>query len=197
MILAPFKWIVALFFNWSYALFHDPGWAVVGMSVLLSLLLTPLYVWIERRKNADKAKGAPMQAEIDKIEAVYSGRERFYYTREIQRRYHYSPWTAMIPTLGLLVQIPFLLAAYHYLSELPLFDGAAFWYIKDLSKPDTVATVAGLPINLLAILMTVINLVSGWRYAESGTPKERIQYMAAAAIFLFFTARAGKWKEID
>ena len=185
MILAPFKWIVALFFNWSYALFHDPGWAVVGMSVLLSLLLTPLYIWIERRKNADKAKGAPMQAEIDKIEAVYSGRERFYYTREIQRRYGYSPWTAMIPTLGLLVQIPFLLAAYHYLSELPLFDGVAFWYIKDLSKPDTIATVAGLPINLLAILMTVINLVSGWRYAESGKPKERIQYMAVAAIFLF------------
>ena len=185
MILAPFKWIVALFFNWSFAVFHDPGWAVVGMSVLLSLLLTPLYIWIERRKNSDKAKGAPMQAEIDKIEAVYTGRERFYYTREIQRRYHYSPWTAMIPTLGLLVQIPFLLAAYHYLSELPVFEGAAFWYIKDLSKPDTVATVAGLPINLLAILMTVINLVSGWRYAESGKPKERIQYMAVAAIFLF------------
>ena len=185
MILAPFKWIVALFFNWSNALFNDPGWAVVGMSVLLSLLLTPLYVWIERRKNSDKAKGAPMQAEIDKIEAVYTGRERFYYTREIQRRYKYSPWTAMIPTLGLLVQIPFLLAAYHYLSELPIFNGAAFWYIKDLSKPDTIATVAGLPINLLAILMTVINLVSGWRYAESGKIKERIQYMAVAAIFLF------------
>ena len=185
MILAPFKWIVALFFSWSYALFHDPGWAVVGMSVLLSLLLTPLYIWIERRKNADKAKGAPMQAEIDKIEAVYTGRERFYYTREIQRRYGYSPWTAMIPTLGLLVQIPFLLAAYHYLSELPVFNGAAFWYIRDLSKPDTIATVAGLPINLLAILMTAINLVSGWRYAESGKPKERIQYMAVAAIFLF------------
>ena len=184
MILAPFKWIVALFFNWSFSVFHDPGWAVVGMSVLLSLLLTPLYIWIERRKNSDKVKSAPMQAEIDKIEAVYSGRERFYYTREIQRRYHYSPWTAMIPTLGLLVQIPFLLTAYHYLSELPVFNGAAFWYIKDLSKPDTIATIAGLPINLLAILMTVINLVSGWRYAESGKPKERIQYMAVAAIFL-------------
>ena len=184
MILTPFKWIVALFFNWSNALFHDPGWAVVGMSVLLSLLLTPLYIWIERRKNSDKAKSAPMQAEIDKIEAVYSGRERFYYTREIQRRYKYSPWTAMIPTLGLLVQIPFLLAAYHYLSELPIFNGASFWYIKDLSKPDTIATFAGLPINLLAILMTVINLVSGWRYAESGKPKERIQYMAVAAVFL-------------
>ena len=184
MILAPFKWIVALFFNWSDALFHDPGWAVVGMSVLLSLLLTPLYIWIERRKNSDRAKSAPMQAEIDKIEAVYSGRERFYYTREIHRRYKYSPWTAMIPTLGLLVQIPFLLAAYHYLSDLPVFNGAAFWHIKDLSKPDTIATFAGFPINLLAILMTVINLVSGWRYAESGKPKERIQYMAVAAVFL-------------
>ena len=185
MLLAPFKWIVELLFNWSFALFHDPGWAVVGMSVLLSLLLTPLYVWIERRKIADKAKNAPMQAEIDKIDAVYSGRERFYYTREIRRRYRYSPWTAMIPTLGLLVQIPFLLAAYHYLSGLALFDGAAFWYVKDLSKPDTIATFAGLPINLLAIVMTAINIVSVWRYAESGRPKERIQYMAVAAVFLF------------
>lgn len=185
MLLAPFEWIVQLFFNWSFALFHDPGWAVVGMSVLLSLLLTPLYIWIERRKGADKVKNAPMQAEIDKIDAVYSGRERFYYTREIRRRYRYNPWTAMIPTLGLLVQIPFLLAAYHYLSGLALFDGAAFWYIKDLSKPDTIATVAGMPINLLAIVMTAINIVSGWRYAESGRPKERVQYMAVAAIFLF------------
>lgn len=185
MLLIPFKWIVELFFTWSNALFNDPGWAVVGMSIMLSLLLTPLYVWIERRKNADKAKSAPMQAEIDKIEAVYTGRERFYYTREIQRRYKYSPWAAMIPTLGLLVQIPFLLAAYHYLSELPIFSGVSFLYIKDLAKPDTIATVGGLPINLLAILMTLINLVSGWRYAESGKPKERIQYMAVAAIFLF------------
>ena len=78
MLLIPFKWIVELFFTWSNALFNDPGWAVVGMSIMLSLLLTPLYVWIERRKNADKAKSAPMQAEIDKIEAVYTGRERFY-----------------------------------------------------------------------------------------------------------------------
>ncbi len=189
MLLVPFKWIVALFFGWSNRLFGDPGWAVVGMSVLLSLLLTPLYVWIERRKNADKVKSAPMQAEIDKIEAVYKGRERFYYTREIQRRYKYSPWSAMIPTLGLLVQIPFLLAAYQYLSELPVFHGASFWYIKDISKPDTIARIAGFPVNLLAILMTVINLVSGWRYAESGKPRERIQYMVVAVVFLFLLYR--------
>ncbi len=189
MILAPFRLIVSLLFRISHAVFHDPGWAVVGMSVLLSLLLTPLYVWIERRKNANRISEAPMQAEIDKIEAVYRGRERFFYTREIHRRYGYKPLTALIPVLGLLVQIPFLLAAYHYLAELPLFSGVPFLYIHDLSRPDTIARVAGIPVNLLAILMTLINLVSGWRYADPRKPKERIQYIAVALIFLVLLYR--------
>ena len=60
MILAPFRLVVSLLFRASYAVFHNPGWAVVGMSVLLSLLLTPLYVWIERRKNANRVSEAPM-----------------------------------------------------------------------------------------------------------------------------------------
>ncbi len=189
MILAPFRLVVSLLFRASYAVFHNPGWAVVGMSVLLSLLLTPLYVWIERRKNANRISEAPMQAEIDKIEAVYTGRERFFYTREIHRRYGYKPLTALIPVLGLLVQIPFLLAAYHYLAELPLFSGVPFLYIHDLSRPDTIARVAGIPVNLLAILMTLINLVSGWRYADPRKPKERLQYIAVALIFLVLLYR--------
>ena len=189
MILAPFRLIVSLLFQASYAVFLDPGWAVVGMSVLLSLLLTPLYVWIEHRKNANRVSEAPMQAEIDKLEAVYTGRERFFYTREIHRRYGYKPLTALIPVLGLLVQIPFLLAAYHYLAELPIFSGAPFLYIHDLSRPDTIARVAGIPVNLLAILMTLINLVSGWRYADPRKPKERIQYIAVALIFFILLYR--------
>ena len=77
MMLTPFKWIVSLFFNCSLALFHDPGWAVVGMSVLLSLLLTPLYIWIERRKNSDKTKvlveAITSQAVKDYIADKYNG----------------------------------------------------------------------------------------------------------------------------
>ena len=37
--------------------------------------------------------------------------------------------------------------------------------------------------------MTLINLVSGWRYADPRKPKERMQYIAVALVFLFLLYR--------
>jgi YidC/Oxa1 family membrane protein insertase len=184
MLFRPFVAIVEFLFLGSLRLTRDPGTAVLCLSLALSLLLLPLFFHIEKLKRRQRGIQNAMQGALDEISATYRGRERHYYTREIHRLHGYSPVAALIPSLGLLVQIPFLLAAYRYLSTYPGFEGASFSYIGNLNRPDTVASLGSFPINLLPLVMTAVNLYSGWLYGKGGKPSERMQYMLVAVIFL-------------
>ncbi|MBR6198727.1 MAG: YidC/Oxa1 family membrane protein insertase, partial [Spirochaetales bacterium] len=63
-----------------------------------------------------------------------------------------------------------------------------FWIFKDLGSPDRRWTITlgslSLPINILPIIMTLINVVSAAVYTRGGTVKEKVQIYALAAVFL-------------
>jgi hypothetical protein len=99
------------------------------------------------------------------------------------RQNHYHPVYAMRSTFGLLIQIPFFIAAYSYLSHLELLNGSSFLVIPDLGKPDALLPIAG-GINLLPILMTVINCTAGAVYTRGLAIKDKIQLYGMALIFL-------------
>lgn len=101
---------------------------------------------------------------------------------EYYRQNHYHPIFALRSTLSLLIQIPFFIAAYHFLRTNELLSGASWWIIKDLSQPD--ALIPFMSLNLLPILMTLINCISGIFYAKKLTFKEQIQTYLLALVFL-------------
>jgi len=86
---------------------------------------------------------------------------------------------ALRSTLSLLIQIPFFIAAYHFLSSLESLKGASFLFINDLGSPDAL-----LSFNVLPVIMTVINLISGYIYAKDYDLKEKLQLFGMSAIFL-------------
>lgn len=184
MILAPFEWFVSILFRISLSICGNPGLALIGMSFLLSLSLAPFYYWVETIKKRGRIRNAPMQAEIDKIMAVYSGQERFFYIREIQRRYHFNPFQDLVPLLGLLIQIPFLIAAYRYLSVQDVFHGFHFLNFQDLAKPDSLGRIFGKPLNLLPFLMTAVNFWTVFRFEIGGNIRKGTPHFAIAILFL-------------
>jgi hypothetical protein len=101
------------------------------------------------------------------------------------RQNHYHPVYAMRSTFGLLIQIPFFIAAYSYLSHLETLQGTSFLMIRDLGKPDALLSLSGGGVyNLLPILMTVINCVSSAVYTKDFPLKDKIQLYGIAAVFL-------------
>jgi hypothetical protein len=87
-------------------------------------------------------------------------------------------------SLGLIIQIPFFIAAYHFIVSLEQLKNVSFLFIKDLSMSDGALQFGGMTVNILPILMTVINLVSGAVYTCGFAPKEKAQLYGMAAVFL-------------
>jgi YidC/Oxa1 family membrane protein insertase len=71
---------------------------------------------------------------------------------DLYRRYKVNPLSGCLP---MLVQIPVFFALYNVLLNSIELRGAGFLgYVQDLSVPDVLMTVGGLPIHLFPILMT-------------------------------------------
>ncbi|MBQ3671449.1 MAG: YidC/Oxa1 family membrane protein insertase, partial [Treponema sp.] len=85
---------------------------------------------------------------------------------------------------SILIEIPFFIAAYHYLSHSEVLRGASFWIFGDLGAPDTLFHVGGMKIHVLPVLMTLINFVSGAVYLKDAPMREKLQLYGIAVIFL-------------
>ena len=105
-------------------------------------------------------------------------------TQTYYRQQGYKPIYALKGMMSLLLQIPFFIAAYHYLSNLDALKGTGFLFLNNLGDPDGLIRIGSLSINLLPILMTVINLISGAIYTRGFAFKEKLTLYGTALIFL-------------
>ncbi|MDR0575302.1 MAG: YidC/Oxa1 family membrane protein insertase, partial [Tannerella sp.] len=125
-----------------------------------------------------------LKPKLDKIKAVFKGDEQYLILSTYYRQNHYHPIYALRSTFSLLIQIPFFIAAYSYLSSLEALKGASFLFIQDLGAPDRLASIGSFTINALPIAMTLINIVAGVIYTKGFPLKEKIQLFGMAAVFL-------------
>ena len=70
------------------------------------------------------------------------------------------------------------------MSSLQLLEGKSFGPIQDLGAPDALIQIAGVSINLLPVLMTLINIISAAIYMKGFPLKSKIQMYGMALIFL-------------
>ena len=162
----------------------NQGLAVIGVSLAVSLLTLPLY----RRADAVQQKARDMQQKMSRwvshIRRTFKGDERFMMLRTYYRINGYSPLSALNGSISLLLEIPFFIAAYHFLSHLDVLRGASFWIIADLGEPDGLLHIGAVSINVLPILMTVINCIASAVYLKGFPLKDKIQTYGMAVIFL-------------
>ena len=162
----------------------NQGLAVIGVSVVISLLTLPLY----RRADAVQQKERELQAKlsggIKRIRKVFKGDERFMMLQAFYRENKYSPFSALKGSLSLLLEIPFFIAAYHFLSHLELLKGASFGTIADLGAPDGLFRFGTVSVNLLPVLMTLINCISSMIYLKGFPLKNKVQVYGFALVFL-------------
>ncbi len=180
IILSPFIFIIKQLFLFSYSLTNNYGLSIILLSFVISLLLLPIFILIEKAKKRDDAVKHKMKPLVDEIKRCYKGQERYYYLKTLNRQHNYSPLRALIPILSLLLQIPFFIAAYQFLEGFEPLAGISFWFINDLAAPDALFG----PINILPIAMTLINLLTAYFYTRNGDTSERKQMLIVAGIFL-------------
>jgi YidC/Oxa1 family membrane protein insertase len=184
IIIYPLIQIIEFVFVFSQKLLRETGISVIAVSAVVSVLCLPLYNVAEKWQQLERDIQKKLKPKIDRIKAVFKGDEQFMILSAYYRQNHYHPVYALRGTLGLLIQIPFFIAAYTYLSHLEALKGAHFLFISDLGAQDALLKIGVWNINLLPILMTIINIAAGAVYTKGFPVKDKIQLYGMAALFL-------------
>jgi len=180
LIIFPIVQLIDLCFVFVYRVLRNPGIALFGVSIAVSICTLPLYFVAENFQRKERDLQNRMKSKTDKIKTIFKGDEQYMILSAYYRQNHYHPVYALRNTFSLLIQIPFFIAAYSYLSHLEILQGASFLFIKNLGKPD--ALVKG--INILPVIMTIINSLSGAVYTKGLDAKNKIQLYGMSFVFL-------------
>ena len=183
IIIYPITQIIEFVFVFAQKIFKETGISIIFVSGAISIMCLPLYMITERWQEIEREIQKKLEKKIKKIKAVFKGDEQYMILSTYYRQNHYHPVYALRSSISLLIQIPFFIAAYSYLSKLELLKGSSFLIISDLGKPDALLPIAG-TINLLPVLMTLINIIAGAIYTKGLGVKDKTQLYGIALIFL-------------
>ena len=158
--------------------------SIFFISLVVNFISLPLYNIAERWQQKERDIQNKMKPMIDNIKSVFKGDQRYLLIRTYQRIHGYKTIYAFRGTLGLLIQIPFFIAAYHFIHNLDGLEFAQFGYITNLAKPDALINIGNININILPFIMTIISFLASFVYARKLTLKEQIPLYITNLIFL-------------
>ena len=190
LIIAPIEMIVDWVFTFFFTKLHMLGaiGAIYGVSIAINFLALPLYNIADALQEKEKKISKSLEYRVKRIKKAFKGDEQFMILQEYYRQNNYHPLYVLRSSLSILIEIPFFIAAYHYLSHASYLKNAVFWVFSDLGAPDSLYTLTigsfVLTINVLPIVMTLINFVSGYIYTRDATLRDKIQLYVMALFFL-------------
>lgn len=158
------------------------------VSLVVNLVALPIYNKADGLQKAERDKYNLLKPGIDRIKKAFKGNERFMMLNEYYRQNSYHPLYALKSALSIIIEIPVFIAAYHYLSAVLPYDRDFFWLFKDAGMPDALLSVQlfghNIAINVLPILMTLINFVSGYIYTKGAAKRDKVQVYVLGLFFL-------------
>jgi|GEM_PF-964750 len=185
IVFEPIIWILRILYEFNLSITGSYGFSIIMLSVEVTLIMTPLYIIAEKWKISEQNIQFQMKKDIESIKNNYSGQKRFLLIKETHQLFGYKTWYSLRVSFGLVIQVPFFLAAYNFLSHYSGFSGISYGLLSDLSSADRL--FFGNP--LMPILMTGINLFSGFLYTRGKKNSEKIQSIILPVVFLLLLYR--------
>ena len=163
--IGPLKLVFEVIFQLAYMLVGIPGVSIIFLSLAMNFLVLPLYRRADAMQMQARDTEARLKKGMDHIKKTFSGSERMMILQTYYRQNDYSPLNALHGSISLLLEIPFFMAAYQFLSHLELLRGVSFGPIADLGVPDGMISIGG----------TAVNAVPGQAEAELACDAARLQ----------------------
>lgn len=186
LLIGPLKLIFEVIFTMANKFIGHPGLSIIVLSLIMNILVLPLYKRADAMQEQARDIENKLHDGVAHIKKTFSGDERMMILQAYYRQNHYKPTDALNGSVSLLLEIPFFMAAYQFLSHLEILNGVSLGPITDLGAPDGLLVIGGVAINLLPILMTTINLISSALYLKGFPLKTKIQLYGMALFFLVF-----------
>ena len=184
LLIGPLELFFEILFAVADRILQDPGLSIVFLSLAMNFLVLPLYRRADAMQEQERQTELRLRPGVTHIKKTFTGDERFMILQTFYRENGYRPTDALRGSVSLLLEVPFFIAAYNFLSGLQLLHGTSFGPIADLGVPDSLLTVGGVTVHVLPVLMTAINLVSGAIYTKGASMRSKLQLYGMALLFL-------------
>lgn len=184
ILIGPLRLLFEVIFSCAYTIIGNPGLTIIVLSLAVNFLILPLYMRadaLQKEENDTEARLAPGVAHIKK---TFKGDERMMILQTFYRQNNYKPTYVLKGAISLLLEIPFFVAAYSFLSNLPILANASFGPIADLGSPDALLMIGGITINVLPVIMTLLNCISTFIFSKDAPTKTKVQLYCMALLFL-------------
>ncbi len=186
LFIGPLKLLFEIIFQVAYKFVNHPGLSIVVLSLVMNILVLPLYKRADAMQEEARDIEEKLSRGVNHIKKVFSGDERMMILQTYYRQNNYKPTNALNGSVSLLLEVPFFMAAYQFLSHLDVLSGVSLGPIRDLASPDALITIGSFTVNVLPVLMTLINVISSAIYLKGFPLKTKIQLYGMAAFFLVF-----------
>ena len=126
------------------------GWSIVIMTICIKLLFWPL----SAKASRSQKKMAKIQEPIKELKEKYKDNPQKFQKEMLVlfKKHQVNPVAGCLP---MIVQMPIFVGLFYMLRTASELRHESFLWVSDLSMPDTVAYIAGFPINLLPLIMGV------------------------------------------
>ncbi len=186
LLIKPLQLVFEIIFVMAQRFIGHPGLAIIALSLAMNLLVLPLYRRADAMQEEARDTDKKLRRGVSHIKKTFSGDEKMMILQTYYRQNHYAPTDSLKGSISLLLEIPFFIAAYQFLSHLKDLEGVSFGPIADLALPDALLSLGGVSVNLLPILMTALNLISSFIFLKGFPLKSKIQLYGMALFFLVF-----------
>lgn len=180
LFIAPLEFLLRLVLEWGFSLTHSWGWSLVLLSLAVNTAILPIYNWAEKQQEEVRELRRSMSRPEAMLHESFKGQEHLALVSCLRRLSGCNWRLSLRASAGLLVQIPFFIAAFHLLSEFAPLRGQSFGPLSDLAAPD--ALLGG--VNLLPFVMTAANLLAAFVYAHALSRSDRVRIYCIALLFL-------------
>ncbi len=143
IIILPIESFIEFVFCFTLAKFDRFGvaGAIFAVSLAVNFLALPIYNVADEIQLKERKLQQKMAHWVKHIKSAFKGDEQFMMLNAYYRQNGWHPLYALRQSLSVLIQIPFFIAAYHFLSHTSLLDGKCIFFLKDLSRPDALLEI--------------------------------------------------------
>lgn len=180
--------VMGVILTFIYKLVKNYGLAIIILTVLIKLLLSPL----THKSMESQEKMSKLQPKLKELQEKYKDKPEILNreTMNLYKKEGINPFGGCFP---LLLQMPLLLAMYQLLDKMVELKGAGFLWIKDLSLPDAVVnfdfTIPFVNINsfnILPIVMVATQVFSSLIMPDMQSNKQAKMMMWMMPVLFFF-----------
>jgi YidC/Oxa1 family membrane protein insertase len=177
--------------NWLLNTYHElldtigKSWSW-GLAIILLTITVRIFIWPLHAKSTRTMKRmSKLQPEMASLKEKYGDDPAKLNTEMmgLYRKFGINPLGGCLP---MLLQLPIFFGFFRMLQYAVELRGQGFLWVEDLSQPDTLDVVFGIPINILPIVMGITSFIQIAVTPKTGDKMQQRIIMFMPLIFFIF-----------